>query len=77
MIRHTNTQTITFDRARKSRVFAITGEVAVEVWNGVAFVVDDKSPMLTCNHIVTTRGLRIRLTPTVGSDFSYEEGIRQ
>ena len=77
MARYTDTQTKAFNNLREKRVITVSGEVALEVWDGVAFVTDSSSPLLTDAHIVTTRGLQIRFTPTGGSSYDIEEGEYQ
>ena len=66
-------ESFSFGTIRESRAVIATGSVAIEAWNGAEFVADSNSPLLDGNYEVFTRGVRLRLTPEVGSSFWIDE----
>lgn len=76
MARYTDQQDFTFNNARHSRVIVVDTSVNLEAWNGIAWVADQNSPLLTGNHEITTRGMTLRFTPNSDGYF-IEEGERK
>jgi hypothetical protein len=73
MARYTTAKEFTFNNLRDTRALVVETSVTLEVWSGDTYVADANSPLTTGAYEIFTKGLKIRITPSLNG-YLIEEG---